>query len=358
MKKRIGVTCQVDADGGLGLFSNGVRQTALFLYRMFLKNGHAAVLITGPDAVPTKAMEELEALGIDRNDLVQSAEVDVLIVVSRPLSALEQTIYKSNKTKIILYKGGQNGIGSMEALCRVGGQDSAETYHDATWYDAVWVPAPFGHAYRPWCETIYRCPVFTVPPTWEPMMLDGMDHEFRFKAPEKGAKWNIAVIEPNNTVTRTCHMPIMAIRSALTKSRDIGAIDVLNALQFDHNTHFRAFLDRMAFNEESKVEIHLTPRLPALAFIRENSHVIVTHDWENSLNYLYFEVLYGGWPLVHTSPYLINHGYHYTQWSAGEGGLKIRTAIEGGHDPVAAREHFMVQLMPQLQNYAHHEALL
>jgi len=358
-KKRIGITCRIDDDGGLGLFSNGVRQAALFLYRMFKKNGHTAFLITGPDSVPL--VQTLESFGITKDDMVSNAEVDVLIVVSRKPSLIEWASYKRIGTKVILYKGGQNGIGSMEALCRQGAQDTAETYEDAANYDAVWLPAHYGHAYKSWCEIVYRCPVLIVPPTWEPLFLPP---NFGWRPPADLESWRLAVMEPNNTVTRTAHVPLLAIRAACTGSAKIGEITVLNAAHLDGNPHFDQFLRRLLLKHDNPVlaasmlpRLHLAPRIVGPVFMAERCDMLVTHDWENSLNYLYFEALYGGYPLVHASPYLREHGYHYDRWSAGEGGLRIREAMDR-HDPVATKQAFESKLMPQLQSYAHHEAFL
>ena len=47
--------------------------------------------------------------------------------------------------------------------------------------------------------------------------------------------------------------------------------------------------------------------------------IIVSHHWENGLNYLYYETLYGGFPLVHNSPFLKDIGYYYDGFDIGDG---------------------------------------
>lgn len=363
-KKRIGITCQIDADGGFGLFSNGIRQTAVFLYRLFKKNGHAAFLVTGPSAVPN--LQTCRSFGIEPEDLQPMPEVDVLIVCSRQLWNTEHKFYKEDrKTKIILYKGSQGGINSMEAVCRISGHHRADHYDDADWYDALWLPSHYGHAYRSWCETVYKCPVLVVPPVWEPLFIP---LDFGFKIPERG-EWRLGVMEPNNTVTRTCHMPLMSIRMALMSTEEIKEVTVLNAAHLVADPHFDLFMRRLLFkhpdpkvHDQMRPQVHLSNRIVGPVFMAQRCDMLVTHDWENSLNYVYFEALYGGYPLIHVSPYLSNSGvgnfgYHYAQWSAGSGGMAIRSALDS-HDAEATKSNFCANLLPQLQNYSHHEAFL
>ena len=47
--------------------------------------------------------------------------------------------------------------------------------------------------------------------------------------------------------------------------------------------------------------------------------IIVSHHWENGLNYLYYEALYGGFPLVHNSPFLKDIGYYYEGFDIWDG---------------------------------------
>jgi hypothetical protein len=38
---------------------------------------------------------------------------------------------------------------------------------------------------------------------------------------------------------------------------------------------------------------------------------VITHQWENDLNYLYWDVLSLGYPLVHNSSRIKDAGYYY-----------------------------------------------
>lgn len=43
----------------------------------------------------------------------------------------------------------------------------------------------------------------------------------------------------------------------------------------------------------------------------EYGDVVLSHQWENGLNFLYIDALYLRYPLVHNSPYFKECGYYY-----------------------------------------------
>jgi hypothetical protein len=54
--------------------------------------------------------------------------------------------------------------------------------------------------------------------------------------------------------------------------------------------------------------------------------IVLCHQWENGLNYVYYEALYGGYPLVHNSPFLKHVGYYYDQFDIDAGAQALETA--------------------------------
>jgi Protein of unknown function (DUF2827) len=357
---RIGITCTIDEDGGFGLFSNNLRQTAFFLYRMFKKNGHAAVLLSGPESVAPK--QQLLSFGIEPGDLQATAsELDLVIVCSRALTISEcQSYWARQGAKIVRYMGGSLALDTMAAF--VGGSKSgSETYSDSRHYDQVWMLPSLAKTYRSWCEVMYGCEVKVVPPVWEPLFIP---HGFGIESPSMNEEqdkwlWRIGILEPGNTVTRTAHFPLMAVAAAIAIRDDknvVSEINVMNAEHLKDDHHFTAFRDRLGFNSENKnLTVNLLPPMVRPILIRERCDMIVSNDIEDGLDYAYFEALYGGYPLIHCSEYL-EQGYRYNRFDAGAAGLQIRLAMDN-HDPKKIVSDFRSQL-PQLQNYAYYESLL
>jgi hypothetical protein len=98
-------------------------------------------------------------------------------------------------------------------------------------------------------------------------------------------------------------------------------------------------------------------------FLAKHVHAIVTHHWENGLNYLYYEVLYGNYPLIHNSEFLKDYGYYYKDFDAEDGARALLAAIKD-HDrslkDYAARNgELFARLDPQsIDNIRLHEKLM
>jgi hypothetical protein len=59
--------------------------------------------------------------------------------------------------------------------------------------------------------------------------------------------------------------------------------------------------------------------------------IAVSHQWENPLNYLYFDLAWMGWPIVHNAHLCKDVGYYYDEFNYEEGGNVLNSVIEN-HD--------------------------
>lgn len=68
-------------------------------------------------------------------------------------------------------------------------------------------------------------------------------------------------------------------------------------------------------------------RFPLFQVMPAQVDAVFAHHWENAQNYLYYEALHGGFPLVHNSHLLANCGYRYHDFDCEEGGQQLRRAF-------------------------------
>ena len=61
---------------------------------------------------------------------------------------------------------------------------------------------------------------------------------------------------------------------------------------------------------------------------RASTDIVVSHHWENGLNYLLYDALYGNYPLVHNSPFLRDVGYYYPDFEIFDAARAIATAAQ------------------------------
>jgi len=357
--KRIGITCALESNGGMDLFSNSLAQTAVFLLRLFKKARHAAVLLSGHDS-PAPDLK-LSSFGIEIQDVTNAwPDLDVVIVCNRKLSLTEIATYKAKGTKIVLHIGGSLALDTMASL--INGAPGFG-YEDAKLYDQVWMTVAQAKSCRSWCENVYGCPVVVVPPVWEPLFIP-KSYGFLEGGPQPHPEddirgWQIVVNEPPHTVSRSVHWPLMAIHHAMLampKMNRVVGIYVNHAAQLSSNVPFVHFLSKLGFRPMPPgADLFLMESTVGLQLVGNRADMIVTHDIEDGLDYSWFEALYGGYPLIHCSEFL-GQGYRYHRFDMGGAGLQIRKAIES-HDPKQTKADFR-DMMPQLQNQQAYEVLL
>jgi Protein of unknown function (DUF2827) len=88
-----------------------------------------------------------------------------------------------------------------------------------------------------------------------------------------------------------------------------------------------------------------------------NVDAVISHHWENGQNYLYYEALHGGYPLIHNSHLIGDCGWRYHDFDCEEAGLALRRAF-AAHDAElpAYRERaraFLATLDPEAGHNVH-----
>lgn len=329
-----GVTIFVGADGKFSFFENGLRQNVLFLYRLFAASPRcrAVYLINHGDAEPS---EDISAWGIAREKLVRASvlpeRLDYLIVIGAAVDRATIEQHRRAGTRIVAYKGGNGAVISMEAMAARPPRGDAERYFDHDYYDAVWITPQHMATYAGWCRTLYRVPVQEIPQIWEPLFVKHMTGPAASFGYRPGsAAWRVGIMDPNVTVMKTSHLPMMVCEAAYRQYPDMfKAIYVTNGLAHKDNAHFMSFAAAMTAAQNGVMTIE--PRFVGPQFIANHADAVVTHHWENGLNYLYYEALWGGYPLIHNSAFLHDYGYYYPGFDAYAGAEALTRAF-ADHD--------------------------
>ena len=343
----IGLTMHVKPDGDLGLFENGLKQNVHFLHQLFanspsckraflLNHGEATPII--PSGYPIKA-----------EDVVYTADViDQLDYVIGVGTAIEKPLVdalRSRGVKVIGYKGGNGAIMSMESLGSHGYHkgtpgEGSEAYFDYQSFDQIWVTPQHMHTGRSWYETIYQCPVHEVPQVWSPALIEAT------KPPGFGYKpgkrpWRVGVMDPNNTVMKTSHWPMLICERAFREDPSCWAnFLITNSVQFKENPAFKSFALALSSVSTPRPDgvssiMSFEPRFVTSQFLATYVDAVVTHQWENDLNYLYYDVLYGNYPLIHNSEAMHGYGYRYDSFDAESGARALADAYHF-HDKTLA----------------------
>ncbi len=336
----------VNADGSFGFFENGLRQNVVFLYHLFRAMPECAGvrLINAGDG-PVR--EDPAVVGVDPRDIVTAETLpeglDYLINAGAALAPAELRRARDRGVRTIAFKGGNGAVISMEAVVGYQTRVDGERYFDADCYDAVWLTPQHAATYRGWCEAIYRCPVQIAPQTWSPRFVQAFAPS-GFGYRRGRPRWRVGILDPNITVMKTSHMPMLAAEAAFRQKPDaFEAIYVTNALRLKDDAHFASFAGSLSAVKARIMTVE--PRFIGAQFLADHCEAVVTHQWMNALNYLYWEALYGGYPLVHNSDMLGDAGYRYADFDAADGGRALLEAYAGHDDALSLyREKAAAQL--------------
>lgn len=197
-------------------------------------------------------------------------------------------------------------------------------------YDACWLTPQHWHMNRDLCR-ITRTPNTRVAPhLWEPIFFDAFAREAgvdpSFKRARVADGWRIGVLEPNINALKTFHFPLLVAEEAFRIAPDrITEVLLFNTQHFVGVPHFDDITASTDLFKAKKLFVegrHATP----LALARHVDAVVV-HQWQNDLNYLYWDVLWTGHPLIHNSPSAREAGYYYEPFDPSDGGRVMADAL-------------------------------
>lgn len=359
----VALTIHIGEDGDLGLFTNGLKQNVLFLYDLFKQTPgclRVVLLNQGPHVpiFPDWLTDRPEIVPVS-GELV--ASLDFLIAIGQSVQPDLVAAVRARGGKVISYRGGNALVLNMEAVAgRPLPSPGSDCYFDHASFDAVWTTPQHMRTNRAWLETIYRCPVFEVPQVWSPRLLQASTLRFGYNPGDR--PWRVAIMDPNSTVMKTSHIPMAVCELAYrARPKSIETVKVLCSEHLKTEPAFNSFASSLDIVKAGKMSFE--GRWPVGPFLAEHADAVVTHQWENELNYLYYDVLWGGYPLIHNSEALRPFGYYYDSFEPADGARALEIARVCHDADGSARARRNAALFDRLSPYSgtlqhKHEELL
>jgi len=193
-------------------------------------------------------------------------------------------------------------------------------------YDQIWTLPAFERTCAPYYANLLRAPVRVMPHLWSPTLIDREDWGYQ----PDGGPWRVAIMEPNIASVKTSHVPLLVCEQAFHRHpQSIAAVHVFNADRFRKGRYFAQFAAGLDIVRRGLVTFQ--PRYQTGVILRDHANCIVSHHFENAQNYLYYEAIHGGYPLIHNSAMLGDCGYRYRDFDCDDGARALIEAV-AGHD--------------------------
>jgi hypothetical protein len=146
---------------------------------------------------------------------------------------------------------------------------------------------------------------------------------------QTGAKsWRMAVFEPNLSVVKTSFIPLLGCEVAHRQNPyALEKIYAFNTAHLQQHSVMQGFCDALNIHRHGLIEFH--HRAATFEVMAKFANSVISHQWENAQNYLYYELLWGGYPLIHNSPFVhqAGCGYYYPDFDCELAGAAILKAL-------------------------------
>ena len=121
-------------------------------------------------------------------------------------------------------------------------------------------------------------------------------------------------MEPNLQSSKNCILP-MYIVDAFEQEypNSLQSCNVFCAEKLTQNEYFVKLILQMDIYKERKDFLKIYKRINFIEAITKYGSLIISHQQDNALNYLYLEALYLNLPLLHNSYFIKGAGYYYPE---------------------------------------------
>jgi hypothetical protein len=337
---KIGITVNVP-ENLKDFYSNGIQQNCLYLYELLTNIGYDVRLIISDEknvsVLKSIDFYEFKYLTID-NMFIFNFNLIFSMGVSFP-KAINNSL-KNIGTRLIYYMCGNNYLIDSEVILYNQHKNRTICYGNDQMYDEIWCIPQMYKQNKHYCEIVQKTKCIQIPFIWSPMSIKFItkilnlsdDLELYYKKKES----KIGIFEPNMSVMKwslpclliaeNTHRTYNNIRHVyitnLNKSKDSNT----NNFNMDQFNNMCRCLD--LFKEK---KISAESRYVTLDFMRQFCDIAVSHQWENNLNYLYFDLAWMGWPILHNANLCKDVGYYYEEFNYEEGSEKLNHIITN-HD--------------------------
>jgi Protein of unknown function (DUF2827) len=326
---RVGITLHL-REGFQSIWENGIFQNCAFLTQLFNRSpvvAEAVLVVNNPQPpTPSDALmlhdAGLRIIGTD--EALQT--LDVIIEMSAQLSEDWAKAFRLRGGRYAWMRVGNDYVIDIErAMFNL---PHAGLCNDKV-YDAIWTLPEYLNSCADYFAITTRAPVRIVPHLWTPYFFDkgiatlspGVQFGYRPGRP----RWRVCCFEPNVSMVKTGIIPLLGCEEAYrAQPAFLEKVNMCNTMHLKEQPvylHMASTLDVVQHGLAS-----FEARFAVYEFMALHGDCVISHHWENGQNYLYYEALYGDYPLVHNSTFIRDHGYYYPEFDTQAAGKALLKA--------------------------------
>lgn len=311
------------------VFINGIKQNAIYFAKLLMNSskGYDVYIVNMSNIRITSQLgwDIAQYKTVQFNDIKD--KLDIIFPLGGSLSAEITQMLRNNGCKVVPYKCGNEYIISMENVI-FNRNNSAVEYPEV---DQVWCIPQMENTNSQYLSMLHRAETITIPFIWDSMFLDMHINEIKkngknpFYTPSSNPK-RLSVFEPNINVYKYSVYPVLIAEKVYRNHPHlIENIKVTNTQNIRKNQEFISLMRHLDIVKNNKATFE--DRYPMAWFLSEYTDVVISHQWENALNYAYLDAIYMGYPLVHNAHLCKDCGYYYDGFDVENGAEQLLYAI-------------------------------
>jgi hypothetical protein len=273
-------------------------------------------------------------------------EVDLIIMLGTSLHSTRIAKIREDRpeVKIIKYQAGNNYVIDMERAIFETAEDGDPSWEPG--HDETWMVPQQEYQNKEYYKLIYRLDdskVKTVPFVWDPIhiyinagILRKAGKKFPGYRPKTRSEKRLMVMEPNLNVVKWSMIPIMIVEKMI---RELGIdsfknLHVAGGLKILKGSYYKKMIQHLDIVKQNPPIIKYVDRYPSAVLFAEKTDIVISHQWENPLNYAYLDALYFGYPLVHNADMIKDAGYYYEGFDISAGYEMLEKALSYHDDNI------------------------
>ena len=317
----------------INFYSNGLQQNIVFLNNLFnsYEDTSSYFIYQGKklneEFVDQNFCIPYEALFKENNF---SFDLIILMGFSINKQTLKILKNKNRNAKFILMQCGNQYIENM--TYSLFEKEKISPVDDLPELDEIWI-LPHYEKNKTYMKTYYKNEkVKVVPYLWQNLFINFLIKQsgdlFIKKAPHLFNSKGVIIMEPNLNSSKNCILPLYIVESYEAKfPKTIDSCNLLAADKLAQNEYFIKLVLQLKIytNRTDFLKIH--KRKTLINAISNYGSIVISHQQDNALNNLYFEVLSLGLPLLHNSSMISDYGYFYPENNIDEAVKQIELIL-------------------------------
>tara|TARA_B100000212_G_C27384093_1_gene538407 strand:+ start:2611 stop:3723 length:1113 start_codon:yes stop_codon:yes gene_type:complete len=330
MKNTLKIAITIDFN--ISPFSNGLQQNIIFLQKLLEGiNDFESYLLFKGDPQKYKFLKKNCCKPI--NEILNKDSNDFDLIILMGINLNEKTIKKlkeiNPELKIVLMQCGNQVAHDIDNSVYRNNLNSIMPPMKGL--DAVWT-LPQHDMNQQYVKNYFRCEkIIEVPYIWNNFFIENQITNQKIN-PEnlifKNDK-SIIILEPNLTYQKSCLIPIfIAEEFERSYPGEINSCNVIGGKTMDNNDYLINLIISLDIYKKRKNFIKFQARMPFINAVLNYGSIVISHQIQNDLNYLYFDALYLNIPLIHNSRRLSNYGFYYENHNITEGAVLLKDCLE------------------------------